>query len=394
MSDLSILGLSDDNDYGYDDRGYHDDYDDGRGRRSGHRRRGGRASRRRRRRRGRSSRLGGIVSLLVILAIVAAVGYGGKKLYSSFAASPDYTGSGTGTVEIEVKSGDTAKDIAATLVAKDVVKSARAFENAANADPASRGISPGFYQLHHQMSGAAALALMLDPASRLSLKVTVPEGYTAKQVFQLLSKKSKLPVSDFEKAAADPKALGLPHGVTKVEGLLFPSTYDFSPHATASQMLQEMVATFNDRVDVSALAAAGKPYGLTWYQVLNVASLVEEEGITSDFGKVARVVYNRLHDRIRLGFDSTVNYAMGRSRLALSVKDTQFDSPYNTYRNYGLPPTPIANPGLDAIEAAMAPPQGSWLYFVKIDKKGNSYFTDNYDDFLAHKAQAQKDGVY
>jgi UPF0755 protein len=85
---------------------------------------------------------------------------------------------------------------------------------------------------------------------------------------------------------------------------------------------------------------------------------------------------------------------MGRSEIALTEKDTYFKSPYNTYRNFGLPPTPISNPGLAAIEAAMSPPAGTWVYFVKFDKAGHSYFTADYNDFLAHKAQAQKSGVY
>ncbi|MBI3688988.1 MAG: endolytic transglycosylase MltG [Actinobacteria bacterium] len=373
MSDLSILGISDDRGYDHDGR-----------------RRNGRRSRRRR----RSGRLGGVLALIVILGLVAAVGYGGKRLYGYVGASPDYAGDGTGSVEIQVKSGDTAKDIAATLVSKGVVKSARAFENAATADPRSRGIRPGFYRLRREMSGAAALNLLLSPQARLSMKVTVPEGYASRQIFELLAKKTKVPLADFTQAAAEPEALGLPEGVRNVEGLLFPSTYEFDPHATAADMLREMVTTFTAQVDVAALAEAAKPYGLTWYQLLNVASLVEEEGITAEFGKVARVVYNRLHDRVRLGFDSTINYALGRSSIALSVKDTQISSLYNTYRHFGLPPTPISNPGLEAIQAAMAPPAGNWLYFVKIDKAGHSYFTANYGDFLAHKAAAQKSGVY
>jgi UPF0755 protein len=176
--------------------------------------------------------------------------------------------------------------------------------------------------------------------------------------------------------------------------MLFPATYDFDPGTPPADMLKEMVSTFNARVDLGMLNQAGRRVGLNWYQVLTVASLLEEEAITSDFGKVARVIVNRLAEGQRLGMDSTINYALGRSRSRVSEQETWIASPYNTYRHDGLPPTPIANPGLKAIESAMSPVPGPWLYFVKISKDGRSYFTASYSDFLAHKQQAQANGVY
>jgi UPF0755 protein len=374
VSDLSILGVMD------------DDGDHG----SNH----GRASRRQHSRRGGSGQGSGVLAVVIVLVLVGALGMGGKVLYNKAVATPDYRGDGTGTVDVQVKPGDTARDIAVTLAKLDVVKSERAFDKAAAADELSRSIRPGFYRLHRQMNAASALGLLLDPSARLNTKVTIPEGLSAREVYALLAKKTRVPVTQFVVAARNPQALGAPNGVRSIEGLLFPATYDFDPGTPAVDMLKEMVTTFNARVDLPTLNASGQPRGLSWYQVLTVASLLEEEAITDDFGKVATVIDNRLAKGQRLGMDSTINYALGRSRIRVSEQDTFLNSPYNTYRHPGLTPTPIANPGLKAIQAAMSPTPGPWLYFVKINKDGHSYFTENYNDFLAHKQQAQANGIY
>ena len=370
MSDLSILGV-------LDDDGDH-----------GPQRRGGR-----RQRRG-SGRGGGIIALIVIVALGAVIVFVGKGMLGDKFSTPDYQGEGTGAVQVQVKSGDTSKDIAATLTKLGVVKSERAFTKAAEADSSASSIQPGYYRLRKGMSASSALALLLDPSSRLNTKVTVPEGLSAKEIYALLSKKTKLPVQQFQLAARNPVALGARQGVTNIEGMLFPATYDFDPGTTAADMLKEMVATFNERVDLAALNASGVSRGMNWYQILKIASLLEEEAITDDFGKVATVIDNRVAQGMRLGMDSTINYALGRSRIRVSEAETFISSPYNTYRVNGLPPTPISNPGLAAIEAAMRPTPGNWLYFVKINKDGHSYFTADYNDFINHKNQAKANGVY
>jgi uncharacterized YceG family protein len=370
VSDLSILGVLD------------DDGDHGPQRRGGRRQQKG------------SGRGGGIVALVVVLAMIAVIGLVGKSLIGKKLETPDYPGDGTGAVQVQVKPGDTSRDIAVTLVKLDVVKSEKAFNKAAEGDDASRTIQPGFYQLRHQMSGSAALALILDPASRLNTKVTIPEGLSSKQIFAILAQKTKLPVARFQAAARSPGALGAPAGARGVEGLLFPATYDFDPGMSAVDILTQMVATFKDRVDLAALNAAGQSRGLDWYGVLNVAALVEEEAITDDFGKVARVVSNRLADEKRLELDSTINYALGRNHIRVSEQELELDSPYNTYRVKGLPPTPISNPGMAAITAAMRPTPGNWLYFIKFKKDGHSYFTADYNDFINHKNEAKANGVY
>ncbi|HVQ90901.1 MAG TPA: endolytic transglycosylase MltG [Mycobacteriales bacterium] len=371
MSDLSIFGV---------------EYDEG----------PTRAERRRQqRRRKRRNPLGPLLGVVVIIALVGGILYGGKRVLGGLGDTPDYQGAGTGVVTVQVRSGDTAADIATTLTKLGVVKSEKAFRNAAKKDPRSPSIQPGFYKLHKQMSGQSAVTLLLDPAARLQSKFTVPEGLPTAEALKIISSKAGVPLAQLQAAAKNTAALGLPdyaHG--RLEGFLFPATYELDPGTSAVKVLQTMVATYKQRVDDTGLSAAAGALGINPYQLLTVASLVEEEAITVDFTKVARVVYNRVQRGQRLELDSTINYALHRNRVKVSLQDTQISSPYNTYRRTGLPPTPICNPGVVAIQAALHPAAGNWLYFVKINKSGQSYFTPDYQDFLAHKAQAQSSGVF
>lgn len=378
MSGLSILGGDDDGGHSRDDG-----------------RRESRASHRHRRRPPkRRSPLGVVLSLAVIAVLVLGVVYGARAIWDRAGGVPDYSGAGTGAVLVTVKDGDTASDIAATLQNAGVVKSSRAFRDAAQDDSRSRSIQPGSYRLRHKMSGAAALALMLDPSSRAG-RITVPEGLTVKQVLALVADKTKIPLADLQAAAAKPADLGLPDFAGgKLEGYLFPSTYDVPDGMTATALLKSMVDRFKKEVDGTSLSLSAGGQQLGPAQIIIVASLLEKEGITTDFTKISRVVYNRLDQGMPLQFDSTINYALGRNQARVSEDQTQIDSPYNTYRNTGLPPGAIANPGLEAISAALHPAKGNWIYFIKADRAGNSFFTADHDAFLRQKEKSQAEGVY
>lgn len=374
VSDLSIFGGV--------------DYDEGGGPTRAERRR-------QQRRRKRRNPLGPILGVLLIIVLVAGIVYGGRKVLNSFGGTPDYAGNGTGAVTVQVHSGDTAADIATTLTRLGVVKSEKAFRDAAKKDPRSPSIQPGYYRLHKQMSGKSALTLLLDPLARLQSKFTVPEGRSVTETLQIIATKAGVPLAQLQAAAKNTAALGLPdYAGGRLEGFLFPATYDIDPGTSAVKILQTMVSTYKQRVDDTGLSARAGALGISPYQMLTVASLLEEEAITPDFTKVARVVYNRVQRGQRLELDSTVNYALHRNRVKVSLQDIQVSSPYNTYRRTGLPPTPITNPGVVAIQAALHPAAGPWLYFVKIDKSGRTYFTEDYNDFLTHKAQAQAAGVF
>ncbi|MGB8652667.1 MAG: endolytic transglycosylase MltG [Mycobacteriales bacterium] len=340
--------------------------------------------------------VGLVVVLVALLALVGGLVVGGTKLYASVLGVPDYHGAGSGSVVVQVHSGDSARDIAATLLAKGVVKSERAFTNAAKDDSRSRGLQPGFYQLHLRMSGAQALALLLDPASRMRGRVTLPEGIPLSQVVSRLVQYTELPRADVLAALGNPAALGLPsYAGNHAEGFLFPATYDVEPGTAAVDALQMMTEKFAEEAAALDLENRARAEGLTPYQVVTIASLVEAETpLDADRAKVARVVLNRLAKGMPLQLDSTVNYVREEKKARLSLADIAVESPYNTYLNKGLPPTPINSPGEKALEAALAPAQGDWLYFITIDKAGHSLFTSSYDAFLQAKAKAQRDGVY
>jgi UPF0755 protein len=125
-----------------------------------------------------------------------------------------------------------------------------------------------------------------------------------------------------------------------------------------------------------------------------VASLVEEEAKTDgDRPKIARVIYNRVAEDMKLEIDATVPYALGMHKTELTQSDLEVDSPYNTRRYKGLPPTPIAAPGRASLEAALNPEEGPWIFYVLADAEGNHFFTDDYDEFLQKKEEGQEAGL-
>lgn len=315
---------------------------------------------RRRRRRRRTS-----VVLVVCLALFGGAVYAGygfvRPIYDDLTASKDFEGEGTGSVEVQIESGATGRAIGGVLEEGGVVKTADAFVEAAEAEPRAGQIQPGTYGLRSQMSAASALALLLDPESRVSFRVVIPEGFSAPEVFARLAEETGLGIEEFEAAATDP-AIGLPEGAVAVEGYLFPATYDFEPDTSALEMITAMVSRSKQAMESVGVPAA------TRNEVITKASLVEEEARNAeDFGKVARVLENRLAIGMPLQLDSTVNFATGKTGITTTAEDRESDSPYNTYKVPGLPPGPVSSPGEAAMQAVLTPTPGEWLFFVAVN---------------------------
>jgi UPF0755 protein len=332
------------------------------------------------------------VSLLVVVGIV----FGGVQLAGKYLkpkASNDYTGDGTGVVQVEVAPGDTSSDIAKTLVAADVVKSTTAFVDAAQDDPKSRDIQPGTYQLKLQMSAVSALSLLEDPTSLVGGRITIPEGTKLAKLKQLITSKSQIKAADLDAALANPKALGLPdYAGGKPEGFLFPATYNITSSTTATKLLTQMVNRYKQVSNAVALEAGAKKLGLSPYDVVKIASLIEAEvKRPQDYSQVAEVIINRLHRGMKLELDSTVNYALGTAKQFLTESDLKTESAYNTYLHKGLPPTPIDSPGQAALQAALNPATGNLLYFVTVDPDtGETLFTNSVSQFDKWRQQAQQ----
>jgi len=354
---------------------------------------------------------------LVLLGGLGGAAYFGYNKISNYFLTPDYDGSGTGTVQIEVKQGQLLAEIGNTLVKADVVKSAKAFVSAAEANKDSTKIQPGFYTMHKQMSGNAAVLAMLDPKNRLTNAVTIPEGLIAIQIYSLLSEKLKIPLADFQKAA-DPVKLGIPDWWYKrtdgkkvaggVEGFLFPDTYAFPPNVTAESALKTMVDRFLTVTGNLNFADTVQGLHISPYEALVAASIGQAEVVKAeDYPKVARVLYNRVY---KDGFpckclqiDSAVNYWLrvtGKvpkdSSQILRGEQHNPKDPYNTFdapAGSGMPIGPISNPGEAALKGAMSPAAGPWTYFMTIDKAGTMGYATDWAGHCANYAKAVKNGI-
>jgi UPF0755 protein len=348
---------------------------------------------RRRNKRGRGRRLAPLVAVGFLLAVVGGVGYLGFSALRGFLTPPDYGGQGTGSVTVQIHDGDSVSQMAARLYEANVVRSAKAFVREAREDAKATSIQPGFYRLRRKMSAKAALGLLLDPAARAG-RLTIPEGKRVSDVLQVLSRRTRIPLKDFQQAARNPKALGLPsYAEGNLEGFLYPFTYDPNPKATAAEVLAEMVARFKEVAARLDLVNEARRVHMSPHDLVTVASLVQaESGTADDMPKVSRVIYNRLRSpepwMHKLQLDSTVMYGLGKYGIVASTRDLRSTSPYNTYNRAGLPPGAISNPGEVALRAALHPVSGPWLYFVATDPAHHvTKFTASHDEFVKFRQE-------
>lgn len=351
----------------------------------GPRRRSQRAAEKRRQKRRRRT----WVTLLVILVVVGAAGssawfFAIKPIMASLNAPDDYPGPGTGSVAVRIPPGATGADIATLLVKNGVVKTAKAYRAAADENPNSQNIQPGTYALKQQMTAQGALQALLDPATRLVKKITIPEGSRLKDILDSVVADAGLKRADVLAAAKDTRSLDLPAAAKgNLEGYLFPSTYEVEPDTTATDLLRQMVDSTLSQLDRLGVKSAD------YHRVLTLASLVQAEGRhPQDMGKIARVLINRLARKQPLQLDTTVHYALGKFTVATTEAETRVVSPYNTYLHAGLPPGPIGSPGLVALKAALNPTPGPWMYFVATNPTdGTTEFAVTAADFAKLKAK-------
>ncbi|MDT4990325.1 MAG: hypothetical protein QOH97_217 [Actinoplanes sp.] len=349
----------------------------------------------------------------ILLAVLGGGVYFGYNKVKGFFTAADYSGPGLDPVQVQVKDNDTLTDMGNALVDSDVVKSTAAFVDAANANPQGKNIRPGTYQLRKQMAAKQAVTLLLDPKARLTSGVTVPEGKTALQTFDILSKATNIPVADFKAAAKDPSALGVPgfwfkrfdkkKAAVSIEGFLFPDTYEFDPKATAEDDLKEMVQHFlKVAEEIGFVDTVQQKLSVSPFEALTVASLAQAEaGIPADLPGIARVAYNRVYKaHMALQFDVTANYwlelngkAAKHSGKLLQSELNDLKNPYNTESKLGLPAGPINSPGEAALKGAENPPAKDWLYFVAIDKSGKSAFASTNAEHDKNVHIACKNGI-
>ena len=305
------------------------------------------------------------------------------------------TDSGT-KVEVRIPPGISADDVARILERAGVIESAEAFLGEVEKESAAGDLKPGAYLFAAGEELPAIVAALRRGTVPDGLRVTIPEGLSIDQTATRLSQTYHLDGPEYARLAAHPERFVLPAvGGTTVdpatlEGLLFPATYYVNQESDATGLIQQQLGTF-ERETSSLPWQNAADLGLTPYEIVIVASLIEKEArLPEERARVAAVIYNRLAKDMSLGIDATVRYALKKWTDPLTKSDLEVDSPYNTRRNKGLPPGPVASPGLAALEAALAPANVRYLYYVLIDDEGHHFFTDSYDEFLKAKADAPK----
>jgi UPF0755 protein len=286
-------------------------------------------------------------------------------------------------VIVEIPNGATGSQIATILFDSGIVKSSQAYFRVAVGDARSQKVAPGSHRMTLKISARQALDQLLDP-DRIPNLIRVAEGAWKSEVEKAFITYG-FTQQEVKKAFS---LLKLPKGFSKSEGLIFPAQYSFPQGTSAQAAAQSMIDRFSDDPYGRKLLQGNKDFSAQ--QLLTIASIVQAESTNEDFSKVARVIYNRLKIGMPLQMDSTVHFIMqARGDIFLSRKSTTLNSPYNTYRKFGLPPGPISSPSSDAIKATLEPIQGDWLYFITV-APGDTRFTASFDEFSSWKVEYTK----
>jgi len=339
-------------------------------------------------------RRGLVISLL--LAVLLVVGTGGVLVANGTVSSwlhpvADYSSAGVGSIEFTISEGDIGEDVARNLEKAGVTKSFDAFYRLLLKTEPAPVFIPGVYSLKKEMSAQAALEALQNADNRLVNQAVIPEGTILPKALAILAEKTKLPLADFTAAASKPQSFGLPSQAKTLEGFLFPATYNFSPNQTATEILQQMVDRCFADLDHAGVAKADR-----WH-VVTFASLVQKEsGSVKDMYKVSRVFTNRLNESLwpsgLLESDATVAYGTGHTNMMNTTQAERSDAgnPYNTYVHPGMLFAPISNPGADAIDAALHPVSGKWLFFVAVNfDTGETVFSETLAQHEKAVAQSQ-----
>jgi len=332
------------------------------------------------------TRRGRILSVLAFLGLIfGGLVLGGFLYLKSLGV---YGSSDPGKlVTVKIPRGASAAEVGEILVEKGVIESAQGFRIATYVEGGFEDIQAGEYQIPTGLIAKDALAALTEgdgPKGEEFVTVTFPEGLWLTEFANRLEEGTGLSGDRFLKLLRTGKVKSaLTPDSGEMEGLLFPSTYNFGVNEDEAQVALKMIDEMATRV---GRYTEGSSVNLSPYEFVIVASMIEAETrVDSERAMVARVIYNRLAQEIPLGIDATFLYALGERKDSLTESDLAIDSPYNSRQNLGLPPTPIGAPGEASLKAAAKPAEGPWLYYVLGDCKGNHKFSESYDEFLVNK---------
>ncbi|AKE41322.1 predicted periplasmic solute-binding protein [Corynebacterium kutscheri] len=362
------------------------------------------------------------VMITALTLIVGAVVYIAVSM--SNRTPTDYEGSGNGVMQlVEIKEGSSMSELGPELVKRNIVATNSAFQTAAANNPKASSVVPGFYRLQEHMSAKEAVAALVDPNNLVDLldihggatlmDVSVVAGGTRLGIYSQIAEvtctegsTNCITVEELQKVAAtvDPAVLGVPSWAIpqviargedprRLEGLIVPGEYVVNPSDDAQAILTQLITASAEVYASTDIEGRAEAIGLTAYELLTAASLIEREAPAGDFDKVARVILNRLAEPMRLEFDSTVNYGLSEQEVATTDEDRARVTAWNTYAMDGLPETPIASPSKEAIEAMENPADGDWLFFVTVDMDGTTVFSNTFEEHQAATADSINNGV-
>jgi UPF0755 protein len=321
-----------------------------------------------------------LAAFLVVLLSTAGL----RELRSNTSTAPDFSCRESGReVIVHIDAGSSGSAIGKVLLDAGVVKSSESYFRVAVGDPRSSQVAPGNHRLTLQNCAKQVLEELLD-LRRLSGLINVQEGMWLSEILPQMYR-SGFSASDVRSALVNLKK---PAGFTSLEGLFFPAQYSFDKGTSALAALSSMVSRAESEMNAAGFFKSGEKF--TPQQLLTIASLIQAEGKLQDFTKISQVIRNRLVKGMPLQFDSTVHYVKkSRGNIFLSTQGTLINSPYNTYRKYGLPPGPINSPGRQAMNAALNPEPGNLLYFITV-APSDTRFTDNLEQFNIWKSEYKK----
>ena len=326
----------------------------------------------------------GVVFLCVTALIMALIFIDPDVVHITTPTQTETADDNKKYILVKIRDGSSTAEIADRLLEKGVIKSSLKFRVLARLRDYDDKFRPGAYEFTVGMDENAVFEKLLSGEKKM-VKFTVPEGFGVKEIAERLYNLDLVDKDEFLKAAKNFAPYDYMKKHDKVfyaaEGFLFPDTYAVESDMDVDEILTLMTKTFDDKL-TPEMRKQAQAMNLSIYDLITLASIVEREvRFPEDRPIVAQVMLKRLKLNMPLQTDATLQYLMDTPKEEVTIKDTQIDSPYNTYQNTGLPPGPIANPGMESIQAVLHPSATEYLYFVA-DKRGHNHYAFTYEEHL------------
>lgn len=330
-----------------------------------------------------------LISIIIIIGAVIIAVSAAYSMYVGKESKPLDPGSKE-LISVTIPSGTGTDGISQILKENNLIRNAGVFKLQSKSKGYDGKYKAGQFSLSPGMSMEEIMKLLVEGRGE-TVRFTIPEGYDIKRVTEKLAKEKLINAEVFAKEIETGQfnykfLADAPAGPDRLEGFLFPETYDIFATANEHDVIDKMLYQFN-KVFTDEYYARAEEFGMSVREVITLASIIEREArVPEDRPLIASVFYNRMKIKMPLQSCATVQYILGEQKPVLSIKDTQIESPYNTYLNPGLPPGPIASPGADSIKAALYPADTNYLYFLA-KGDGSHAFSETYEQFLKDKAK-------